>query len=88
MTTITDEQLKNLANLIEDIKRENSRQIDKWGVQSCSPFEWITWLTEETGELAQAVSEHYYRGKPKEEIYKEAIQVASLALKIAEIHRS
>jgi NTP pyrophosphatase (non-canonical NTP hydrolase) len=68
------------------IDKENQHQLTKWGVQTHSPFEWLTYTTEELGELAEAISEHYYRGAPKELIVKEAIQVATLALKIAEMH--
>ena len=64
---------------------EDLNQLRKWGVQNSSPFEWMTWLTEEVGELAEAISDFIYRyGKP-EEISKEAISVATLALKIAKM---
>jgi len=57
----------------------------KRGVQNVSPFEWMTYLVEEVGELAEAISEAEYRKGTFDDIYKEAIQVATLALKIAEI---
>jgi NTP pyrophosphatase (non-canonical NTP hydrolase) len=37
------------------------------------------------GELAKAIGEFEYRNGTKEEVAKEAIQVATLALKIAEM---
>ena len=64
---------------------ENSYQLKKWGVQSRSPFEWLAYLTEETGEVAKAISDHFYRGGSLVDIEKEAVQVATLALKIAEM---
>lgn len=85
MKTWTDQGMETDDFLYRAVEQENERQLDKWGIQTRSPFEWITYLTEETGELAQAVSENIYRNGPHEDIFKEAIQVATLALKIAEM---
>jgi NTP pyrophosphatase (non-canonical NTP hydrolase) len=66
---------------------ENSRQLKKWDVQDRSPFEWLAYLSEEVGELSEAISEHHYdRGGQLCDVYTEAIQVATLALKIAEMY--
>ena len=81
-----DQLLLNISLLEKDVMREHKKQIDKWGVQDVSPFEWMCFLTEEVGELAQAISECEYRGGKEEDVYKEAIQVASLSLKIAEMY--
>jgi NTP pyrophosphatase (non-canonical NTP hydrolase) len=67
------------------IARENLRQLKKWGVQDRHPFEWLAYATEELGELARAISEHVYRNGPGCNIVKEAIQTATLSLKIAEM---
>ena len=67
------------------IQEENLNQIEKWGVQALSAFEWLAFLTEEVGELAKAISEEEYRVGSKLHVSKEAIQVATLALKIAEM---
>ena len=48
-------------------------------------FEWLAYLTEELGSLSKAVSEAYYRNGPWQRARQEAIQVATLALKIAEM---
>ena len=40
-------------------------------------------LTEEVGELANALIEHARSGKPAEEVYAEAVQVAAMAARIA-----
>jgi NTP pyrophosphatase (non-canonical NTP hydrolase) len=79
-----DRELKKL-NWVVDIHDENNKQIGKWGIQEKTIFEWLAYLTEEVGELSKAISEHYYRIGRKEEIKGEAIQVATLALKIAEM---
>ena len=64
---------------------ENRRQYGKWGVQDHEPSEWLMFTTEELGELAEAIAEYQYRGGLVENVVKEAIQVATLSLKIAEM---
>lgn len=66
---------------------ENYEQIKKWGIQESTSFEWLAYLTEELGELSEAISEHEYRQGTKNDVVKEAIQVATLALKIAEMYK-
>lgn len=67
------------------ILKEDQRQLRKWGIQERSPFEWMNYLTEEVGELAKAISEAVYRDGDPGQISKEAIQVATLALKISKM---
>lgn len=75
-----------ITNGIADlIASENSRQLEKWGIQSRNPFEWLAYITEEVGELSEAISEYTYRNGSIKDIKKEAIQVATLALKVAEM---
>ena len=81
-----DQQLKD-TRLFEKVMQENRRQVEKWGIQDHTPFEWMLYLSEELGELAQAIAENYYRGGSLEAVVKEAIQVATLALKIAEMYQ-
>lgn len=83
---LTDLKLANLDKLVKAVKHENDRQLDKWGVQTRSPAEWHLYLSEEVGELAEAIAEHYYREGHAIEAVHEAIQVATLALKIAEMY--
>jgi NTP pyrophosphatase (non-canonical NTP hydrolase) len=84
MITFEDKALSKIGTLVDHVLVENRKQLEKWGIQNCSPIEWMLWLTEEVGELAQAVAEHVYRGGSIEDVFKEAIQVATLSLKIAE----
>jgi len=86
MKVITDQELRTLPILTKYVQKENERQLQKWGVQTRTPFEYMTYLTEEVGELAQAISEYVYRRESKNAIIDEAIQVATLALKIAEMY--
>lgn len=71
------------------VREESLRQIRKWGVQDRDPFEWLAYTTEELGELSRAICEWwYYRGGLQSAVIKEAIQTATLCLKIAEMFRS
>jgi len=81
-----DQQLKD-TRLFEEVMQENRRQVEKWGIQDHTPFEWMLYLSEEFGELAQAIAENYYRVGGLDAVVKEAIQVATLALKIAEMYQ-
>jgi len=80
-----DQQLKD-PRLFEAVMEENRRQVEKWGLQDRSAFEWMLYLSEEHGELAAAIAENYYRGGSLEDVFNEAVQVATLALKIAEMY--
>ncbi len=86
MRTLTDCRLQDLVKLFEMVDEENARQIRKWGIQIRTPFEWMTYLTEEVGEISKAISEAEYRGAPLDDVVTEAIQAATLALKIAEMY--
>ena len=77
--------LFNNDTIAKKIKEESDRQIMKWGIQIHTLFEWLTYTTEELGELAEAISEYEYRNGNLDNIEKEAIQVATLATKIASI---
>jgi hypothetical protein len=81
---LTDESFVKLKSLI---LHENLRQLEKWGVQDHEPFEWLGFATEELGEIANAIGEFQFRWKPGscENVVKEAIQTATLCLKIAEM---
>ncbi len=85
MKQYTDKVLKDDNWIINKIQMENINQQQKWGIQTRSAFEWLTYTTEELGELALAISEYEYQIGTKEAVVREAIQVATLALKIAEM---
>jgi NTP pyrophosphatase (non-canonical NTP hydrolase) len=79
---LTDENFVKLKSLI---MHENLRQLEKWGIQDHSPESWLMFATEELGETAQAIGEFEYRDGLAEDVVKEAIQTATLMLKIAEM---
>jgi hypothetical protein len=67
------------------VMAENKAQLDKWGIQNHEICEWLAITAEEFGELSKAIVEYRFGlGLPKE-IVKEAIQTATLCLKIAEM---
>lgn len=82
---LTDESFVKLKSLI---MHENLSQLEKWGVQEHHPFAWLAFTLEELGELSEAISEHLYREGLVEDVVKEAIQAATLALKIAEMYQN
>lgn len=73
----------------ERVISERIAQIEKWGEESCNhPFEWMSILGEEFGELCEAVNEtcfmngtHPERGGD-ENIIREATQIAAVAIAI------
>ena len=83
---LTDKCLRDDFWILKKIANEKANQLLKWGIQTHSAFEWLTYTTEELGELATAISEHEYRNGPRKDVIKEAIQVATLALTIAEMY--
>jgi len=85
MNRYKDKGLINDAWILAKISDENFNQMKKWGIEVRSAFEWLTYTAEELGELAKAILEHEYRDGRVEDVVKEAVQVATLALKIAEI---
>ena len=72
---------------MDKLLMEDQRQVKKWGVQRHDPFIWMTILTEEVGELAQAILKAKFEKGAIERIATEAIQVATLALKIAKMSK-
>lgn len=85
MKQYTDEELECLEELIESVKEENRKQLAKWGIQTHTLDKWNTILAEESGETAKAILNYEGGTGDEHQIYKEAIQTATVALKIAEI---
>lgn len=63
----------------EAVRKERVRQFLKWGVQRHSMDYWLGILMEEVGEVAKAVIE-----RKEDEVYTELIQVAAVAIAMAE----
>lgn len=73
---LKDVGLNNPA--LDLIIKEDINQREKWGEQEHSIEEWFVILSEEVGEMAKAITEKSYIS-----LVDEAIQVSTLALKIA-----
>lgn len=87
---LSDLQLNNIDVILSFIKKENERQIKKWGIQTHNAVVWDTILNEEVGELTKDMLQ-IYKSEPEkiqqhfDSAFREAIQVATLSLKIAEM---
>ena len=79
-----DLQLKD-KRLLYAILAENKKQIEKWGIQDHDPADWLMFATEEIGELAEAMADYKFRNGNNLNVAREAIQAATLTLKIAEM---
>lgn len=87
MKQYEDKCFASIDWIIDQLEKENKNQIEKWGIQVRSAFEWMTYTIEELGSLAKAINEYEYRGGLLEEVISEAFQVATLAIKIAEMFK-
>lgn len=65
------------------IASEDVAQREKWGSQSRSLAKWCLILGEEVGELNKAILEYLAGNETLTRIVREAVQVSTLALKIA-----
>ncbi len=81
MPLLTDP--KATAHAVNALFDERQRQDEKWGIQNHDPDHWLAILTEEVGELAKAILEAAH-GSPVEDIRKEAVQVAAVAVALIE----
>lgn len=63
---------------------ERARQDEKWGEQNHDPFTYLTVLSEEVGEFAQAALHTRFGGPKAAGLREEAIHVAAVALAIVE----
>lgn len=78
--------------ILRDIDTERKRQNEKWGVQNHDPFEWISILGEEFGEVCKATLEVRSEKKYTDDNYvnaysdyrKELIEVIAVAVAAVE----
>ena len=81
-----DLHFENLfIRILPRVTEENHQQVKKWGVQDHEPSMWLTITAEEFGEMAKAILEHTFGSGKPDAVVKEAIQTATLCLKIAEM---
>lgn len=63
-----------------EILKERDRQDEKWGEQNHDDYTFLAILTEEVGELAQAILHDQFGGKVAGTTKVELVQVAAVAL--------
>lgn len=87
-----DGRLLSIERLVREVYEENERQVSKWGIQNHTLYQWFCILSEEIGELAKTINEFddlTNKGNARDlqlrNIRLEAIQGATLLLKIAEM---
>ena len=89
--TMKDLSLVSLPKLIELVKAEHQRQIELNGKsQDLQSIEWGSLASEEHGELIQSINDFWFKVDIDgeilaREVVKEAIESATLHLKIAEM---
>lgn len=76
------------------VAAERWQQDQTWGPateRGHEPEEWLTILAEEVGEVARAILDYRYGGNPasaREQIERESIQVAAVAVALVESLRA
>lgn len=73
------------TNIIDLVHIENFKQLERRGVQNHDPFKWLSFAFEEAGETAQAINDWKFESGTPSAVVTEAIQCATLFLKIAEM---
>jgi len=84
-----NQKLKQLKiNVLTDVNVERFRQDQKWGIQRHDYGTWLAILTEEVGEVAQAMQAQLglvsSKATDAQNLYNELIHVAAVAVAIAE----
>ncbi len=86
-----DMRVPNTYPVLEMIIDERVKQVEKWSDQSNNhPFEWVSILGEEYGELCQAVNESFltkavHKDRDgKDKMIKEAVHIAAVAVAFIE----
>ena len=69
-----------------DVLREQNRQLDKWGLQNHHPHQYLTILTEEVGEVAEAILKTEGEGNTMtwDDVIKELVEVQAVAQSMIE----
>jgi NTP pyrophosphatase (non-canonical NTP hydrolase) len=76
-------------HVLTDVVDERARQDAKWGQQNHDPAVWLAILTEEVGELAEAILYDHSGGDERDHTHSdsmrtEAVQIAAVAVQFVE----
>ncbi len=69
-----------MENVIELVRAERERQNKKWGEQNHDDYRWLAILTEEVGELAEAILHNEFGGHAAGNTQTELVHVAAVAI--------
>jgi NTP pyrophosphatase (non-canonical NTP hydrolase) len=69
-----------IETILNHILDELNRQNEKWGEQNHDNYTWLAILTEEVGELSQAILHDEYGGRAAGNVKTELEQVAAVAV--------
>ena len=72
--------MSNIDTVFEIIRMERQRQNDKWGEQNHDDYRWLAILTEEVGELAEAILHDEFGGDAAGHTHTELIHTAAVAV--------
>ena len=70
----------SFLSVIRQIKIERKRQEKIWGEQNHDSYKWLAILTEEVGELAEAILHDDSGGRAKGTLETELIHVAAVSV--------
>ena len=69
-----------MEDVLNQIRAERERQNKKWGEQNHDDYRWLAILTEEVGELAQAILHDEFGGSHAGTAKTELVHVAAVAV--------
>lgn len=69
-----------IEQVLDKIREEREEQQAKWGIQYHDDFRWLAILTEEVGELAEAILHDEFGGKATGMSEKELIHVVAVGV--------
>lgn len=75
-----EQAYEGIPRVLNEVKRERERQIEKWGTQTHTPLEWYPRLGEEFGEVGKALAEGEIKEFDVANYREECIHTAAVAL--------
>ena len=80
-----DNKIENLESMINMVRFENGNQTNKHGVEDIEIKEWINRIGNSFYELLKSSKKYQEGTVPRDDLAEKAIQIATYALKLAEI---
>lgn len=73
-------QSRVIYSILDEVFRERTEQVARWGQQNHSPLRWLPILAEECGEVAKEVADERIQEFNGENYRRELIQTAAVAV--------